>query len=237
MLARLNGILESVDAASGTGVGVVCPETHPGSGVAGPLGYEVMLPAATAEAMGARVGQRVSLRTFQYLEQQAQGASFIPRLVGFESEADERLFELLTKVKGLGVKRALRAMAAPTGEIAAAIAGGDVSALKGLPEIGKKLAETMILELKDKVGSLALVAGFGAEAAGGATRTGASPNGAAGGTGIEGPAAQQAISALVRLGEDRPEAETRVRAVLKEVGERAAKMTADEILAASFAVG
>lgn len=234
MLARLTGILESVDTAAGTGAAVVSPEAVPGSGVAGPLGYEVMLPAATADALASQIGQRISLRTFQYLEQQAQGASFIPRLVGFASEADERLFELLTKVKGLGVKRALRAMAAPSGEIAAAIAGGDVAALKGLPEIGKKLAETMILELKDKVGALAFESGLGGAGAGAGSK---GAPGAAGGTGIDGASAQQAVAALVRLGEERAEAEGRVRAVLKEVGERAAKMSADEILAASFAVG
>lgn len=234
MLARLTGILESVGTDSGTGVAVVSPESSSGSGTPGPLGYEVMLPAATADELAGRVGQRVSLRTFQYLEQQAQGASFIPRLVGFVSEADERLFDLLTKVKGLGVKRALRAMAAPSGEIAAAIASGDVTALKGLPEIGKKLAETMILELKDKVGSLAFESGLPG------TGRGAVSGGSAGagaGTGIDSPSAQQAVAALVRLGEDRTDAETRVRAVLKEVGERAPKMSADEILAASFAVG
>lgn len=209
---------------------MVRPEDGVGSGVPGPLGYEVMLPAATADELASRVGQRISLRTFQYFEGQAQGASFVPRLVGFVTEADERLFELLTKVKGLGVKRALRAMAAPSGEIAAAIAGGNVAALKGLPEIGKKLAETMILELKDKVGSLAF------EGSGGAT-AGPKRSGAPCGTGPEGAPAQQAVAALVRLGEERTEAEARVRAVLKEAGEAGARMSADEILAASFAVG
>lgn len=233
MIARLTGILESVDASPGTsgGTAVVCPEDSPGSGQPGPVGYAVMLPAATAEELASRLGQRVSLRTIQYLEGQAQGASFVPRLVGFLNESDERLFELLTRVKGLGVKRALRAMAAPSGEIAAAIAGGDVAALKGLPEIGKKLAETMILELKDKVGSLAFEAGQAGRA--GPAR-GTTPGA---GAGLESAAAQQAVSALVRLGEDRTDAEARVRAVLKEAGEGAGRLTPDEILSASFAVG
>lgn len=229
MLARLTGILESIDASpTGGGTVVVSPESGPGQ--AGALGYEVMVPSASLEVLAPRVGERVSLRTFQYLEQQAQGASFIPRLVGFLSEVDERLFDLLTKVKGLGVKRALRAMAAPSGEIAGAIASGDVAALKNLPEIGKKLAETVILELKDKVGSLAFESGSR-----GAVATRAASG--AGSTGLDAPAAQQAVSALVRLGEDRSEAESRVRAVLKEAGDSAPKMSPDEILAASFAVG
>jgi Holliday junction DNA helicase RuvA len=234
MLARLTGILESVDPAPppNGGTAIVSPESPAAAGTPGPIGYEVMLPAATAEALTSSIGQRISLRTFQYFEGQAQGASFVPRLVGFLTETDERLFELLTKVKGLGVKRALRAMAAPSADIAAAIASGDVAALKGLPEIGKKLAETMILELKDKVGSIAFEMP-GGTLPGGRTTIAKPP--ATGG--IESPAAQQAVAALVRLGEDRPEAETRVRAVLKEAGDGAAKMSADEILAASFAIG
>ena len=222
MIARLEGILDSVDPA---GLAVVWP----GEGRAGGVAYEVMVPASSMPGLAASVGQRISLRTFQYLEQQAQGASFLPRMVGFVSEDDERLFELLTKVKGLGVKRALRAMAAPSGDIAMAIAGGDVAGLKGLPEIGKKLAETIILELKDKVGSLSLGASFGG-----------GPSRAAAGTGVtDGLAldsARQAVEALVRLGEDRAEAESRVRRVLKSAENAGAGMSADEILAASFGV-
>ncbi len=249
VLARLSGIVESVDPA-GAIIAPVAPGTPlpgysgpPGSAgppdPPGPLAYEVMLPAASLDALASRVGQHVSLRTFQYFEQQAQGASFIPRLVGFLSESDERLFELLTKVKGLGVKRALRAMAAPTHQIASAIADADIGYLKGLPEIGKKLAETIVLELKDKVGSLA----FDAAATGiiegrpGGPRPGAGTGGpASASTGAASPAAQQAIAALVRLGEDRDQAESRVRAFLKEAGTGAANMTPDEILAGSFSV-
>ncbi|MFM9958666.1 MAG: Holliday junction branch migration protein RuvA [Phycisphaerales bacterium] len=248
MLARLTGIIESVDPGPPPtgGTAIVAPESpyaashtnaSPGTpgipGTPGPLAYEVMLPAASAEALTGKVGQRVTLRTFQYFEQQAQGASFVPRLVGFLTESDQRLFELLTKVKGLGVKRALRAMAAPTGDIAAAIANADVNALKALPEIGKKLAETMILELKDKVGSLAFEAGRAGTPSGNRS-PGLAPAGAAG---LDLPAAQQAVAALVRLGEDRTDAEARVRAVLKEAGEGAPRLSADEILAESFAVG
>lgn len=221
MIARLEGILESVDPA---GLAVVWPGESRAAGVA----YEVMVPASSVPLLSLRVGQRVGLRTFQYLEQQAQGASFLPRMVGFVSEDDERLFELLTKVKGLGVKRALRAMAAPSGDIAMAIAGGDVAGLKGLPEIGKKLAETIILELKDKVGSLSLGATFGGGAA--------APSAAGKGDSPSLDAARQAVEALVRLGEDRAEAESRVRRVLKMAAEGGAGMSADEILSASFGV-
>ena len=209
MIARLSGILLTIDPTSAVvSIGD------------GSIAYEVMMPAITLETLAGASGSRVELRTFEYLESQNQGASFTPRMVGFVSADDQRLFELLTKVKGLGVKRALRAMAAPTAEIAAAIAAGDANRLKGLPEIGKKLADTIVLELKDKAGALALGAALGSIEAKGST---ASPT--------DLPAAQNAISALVRLGEDRDSAEAKVREVV-----RAAAMTPDEMLAASFEV-
>lgn len=227
MLARLSGILESVD-----GAGAVVGVAQAGSA------YEVMLSAHGATELAPRVGQRVELRTFQYLEQQAQGASFIPRLVGFTSEADQRLFELLTRVKGLGVKRALRAMAAPAHQIAAAIVEGDIGFLKSLPEIGKKLAETVVLELKDRVGALALDApasGIVESRPGVSRETAVSRSGSVGAV-LAGAAAQQAVAALERLGEDRDRAESRVRAFLKEAGDGVGGMSADEILSGSFSV-
>ena len=195
------------------------------------MSYEVMVSAHASGVLAGRVGQSVTFQTIQYLEQQAQGASFVPRLVGFVSPEDRRLFDLLTKVKGLGVKRALRAMAAPSGEIAAAIAAGDVGALKALPEIGKKLAETIVLELREKVAELAFTAG---EPGVGAGRQGA--KGGAGDGGINSPQAQLTITALMQLGDDREGAAGRVRRALADGGEAARMWTADQLLAAVFSL-
>jgi Holliday junction DNA helicase RuvA len=86
-----------------------------------------------------------------YLEGQSQGSSFLPRLIGFSSEQDRSFFELFTTVKGIGNRKALRALIRPFMETAAAIANRDATSLTSMPEIGKRSAETIIAELHGKV--------------------------------------------------------------------------------------
>lgn len=214
MLARLTGELESIEGntaliATGTG-----------------LAYEVMLPAFLADTLSPRVGQAVTLHTIEYLEQQSQGASFIPRLIGFGSIEQRRFFGMFTTVKGLGAKRALRALSAPIDRIAGAIASRDTKFLQTLPEIGKRLAETIVAELHGKVDAFLTgpPAGSGAsvEIKGGEVSD----------------AARQAIDALAHLGEPRSEAEALVRRVLGDhaASDESVALTADEILAAAFAL-
>ncbi|KAA0214175.1 MAG: Holliday junction DNA helicase RuvA [Leptolyngbya sp. PLA3] len=117
----------------------------------GGLSYELMVPAYAIPTLVAQIGQQVRLETRSYIESQAQGAVLIPRLVGFLSSDEKAFFELFTTVKGLGARRALRALALPPVEVATAIAERDHRALQELPEIGKRLAETIIVDLADKV--------------------------------------------------------------------------------------
>lgn len=142
MLARITGTLESLE-------GNRAVIAHPD----GVLAYEVLVPAYLAGSLAARPDPDapVTLYTIQYLESLNQGASFIPRVIGFASVREREFFELLTSVKGLGNKRALRAMAAAPGAIARAIADRDHRYLQSLPEIGPKLAELIIHELKSKM--------------------------------------------------------------------------------------
>jgi len=149
MLTRLQGLLESIEENRAT----VVPEGAPGTA------YEVLLPAYLADAWlgrsgagpgAAMVGHEVTLHTVQYLESQGQGASFVPRLLGFASAPERAFFDLLTSVKGLGPKRGLRVMAVEPGVIARAIAERNGRLLQTLPEIGPKLAETIVHELKSK---------------------------------------------------------------------------------------
>jgi Holliday junction DNA helicase RuvA len=147
MLARITGTLESIADT----VAVVAPAGQDG------LAYQVLVPAYLAGRFaGIETGQpltgaTVTLHTLQYFESLNQGASFIPRLVGFSSPKEREFFELLTSVKGLGNKRALRAMAMEPASIARAIAERDARYLQSLPEIGPKLAELIVHELKGKV--------------------------------------------------------------------------------------
>jgi len=143
VITRLDGILDSVRD------GRACMRC-------GAIVYEILVPACDEMALATVVGEQASFHTLHYLESQGQGSSYIPRLVGFSSPEDRTFFEMLTSVKGLGVRKALRSMQLPASTIAAAIASGDTDLLRSLPEIGKKTAETIVLELKDRVASLGL---------------------------------------------------------------------------------
>jgi len=143
LIIRLDGILDSVRDGRA--------QLRAGSIV-----YELFIPACDEMALATIVGQQTSFHTLHYLESQGQGASYVPRLVGFSSPADRTFFEMLTSVKGLGVRKTLRTMQLPAATIAEAIASGDTDLLRSLPEIGKKTADTIVLELKDRVTALAL---------------------------------------------------------------------------------
>lgn len=218
MITRITGTLESVDSLSA----VIDVE---GSG----LSYQVLIPAYLAERLrdgsdpsGAQIGRRVTLHTFQYFESQGQGSAFLPRLLGFASPQDRKFFELLTTVEGLGNRKALRAMAQEPALIARAIAAREVHWLVGLPEIGRKTAEKIVLELHAKAGQFLSAAELeGLEAATASRRTGRRDD----------PTAA-AVAALVALGETRADAERMVRAA---VAADAGLATADEIVAAAYA--
>lgn len=115
------------------------------------LFYELLVPACDQMRLAASIGQAATFHTLHYFESQAQGASFVPRLVGFSTRADLEFFTLLTSVKGIGVRKALRSLQRPIPDIAAAIASRDVPFLTSLPEIGRKTAETIVLELHEKM--------------------------------------------------------------------------------------
>jgi len=117
----------------------------------GDLVYEVLVPAADEERLRERVGGAVEFHTLHYLEGQGQGTSFRPRLIGFGSPLERDFFELFTTVKGIGNRKALRALQMPFGMVAELIARRDVSMLTTLPEIGRKTAETIVVELKGRI--------------------------------------------------------------------------------------
>lgn len=113
--------------------------------------YELFVPAANVPELLSKIGQPIEFYTLHYLEGQSQGSSFLPRLIGFSSERDRAFFELFTTVKGIGNRKALRALVRPFAETATAIANRDAKALTEMPEIGKRSAETIIAELHGKV--------------------------------------------------------------------------------------
>jgi len=214
MIALITGTLESLEG----GMAIVLP---PGIG----LGFEVLLPAYEAEALATQVGRPITLRTMAYLESHGQGASMTPRLIGFESAPDRRFFELFTTVKGLGNRKALRALIMPPAQVAALIRARDVKGLQRMPEVGKRLAETIIAELSGKVDDYLDPSAPSAGGAGATPRM--EPKSAAGG----GPAGE-AIAALIALGETTERAEELVQRARARLDESA---SADEIVSAAFA--
>ncbi len=221
MITRLTGTLESLEANTA----VVVPGD--GSGVGGGIAYEVMVPAFLTPRLMMALGTPITLWTLQYLEGQGQGTSFVPRLIGFASPMQREFFELFTTVKGLGNKRALRAMAIEPGWIARAVMARDARALTELPEIGKRLAETVVAELTGKVERFAAMSEGGPVGTGGAggaatarptvvVLPSAMTNGSVGNSLAHlPPAAADAVGALVSLGQTRADAERAVEMVVR----------------------
>ena len=192
MISRITGMLERVSsdgALVDTGAG---------------LCYDVMVPACDVERLSRRTGQEIVLHTIHYVEGDPTRGSLVPRLVGFVAEADREFFRVFTTVKGVGIRKALRAMARPPAEVAAAIEAKDTRLLVALPEIGKWMAERIITELHGKLGA------FAGELAG------------APGQPEMPEAALEAVAVLVQLGERRADALAlvdRVLAVAPELAE------------------
>jgi len=118
---------------------------------AGGITYELLVPGFDQQRLAVCIGQNVTFHTLHYLEAQGPTGPFIPRLIGFAAPEDRAFFELFTTVKGMGNRKALRALQLPCGAVAGAIAEKDVDLLKSLPEIGKRTAETIVAELSGKV--------------------------------------------------------------------------------------
>jgi Holliday junction DNA helicase RuvA len=110
------------------------------------VGYEVTIPVSAFSSLPDR-GQTVSLHIHTHVRED------ILALFGFPSHEDKLLFEKLIAVSGIGPKLAITALSGLTTEdLRAAIRSGAVEQLVKIPGVGKKTAERMILELRDKMG-------------------------------------------------------------------------------------
>jgi Holliday junction DNA helicase RuvA len=112
------------------------------------VGYQVTIPVTVYSSLPA-IGAEVSLHIHTHVREDALS------LFGFLSAAEKALFEKLISVSGIGPKLAVTALsglAAP--ELVAAIRTGAVDQLVRIPGVGKKTAERMVLELRDKLDSI-----------------------------------------------------------------------------------
>ena len=212
MITRITGILLEIN----TDLNTVALEI-------GPIVHELMVPGYAIGALCMNQGEDVTFYTLEYYESSgSQGGNLVPRIIGFPEANDKAFFQTFITVKGIGIKKALRALSKPIGDIANAIESGDAKYLVGLPEIGKRSGELIIAELKGKMTKFALVA---------ASR----PNGSA--TQIETTISaktegeREAIEVLIQLGEKRPDAETLVSRVVRNFED---EQTADALVQAVY---
>jgi len=160
----------------------------------GGIGYELQAPMSTFSALPS-TGTEVVLFAHQIVREDAQ------QLFGFAQRSERDLFRQLLKVNGVGAKMALAILSGmDSATLRRCVLDGDTTSLSRLPGIGKKTAERLIVEMRDRLGS---VPGNGRAD---------SPLGADAMDAAMDPAAE-AVSALIALGLKAPEASRRVAAI------------------------
>jgi len=125
-------------------------EKHPNQIIveAAGVGYEVQIPISTYTALP-DVGALAALRIHTHVREDAL------TLYGFATLEEKVVFERLIAVSGIGPKLAITVLSGlATGELITAIRNGDVQSLVRIPGVGKKTAERMVLELKDKLAGI-----------------------------------------------------------------------------------
>ena len=168
-------------------------EKHPNQVIveAGGVGYDVVIPISTFSTLP-DTGADVALRIHTHVREDALA------LFGFLTVEEKALFERLISVSGIGPSLAIKVLSGlAAAAIIDAIRGGHIEHLVRIPGVGKKTAERMVLELKDKLEGLG----------GGGAPAGVSVRAEPALSGIE----QDVLSALLNLGCQRPAAEAAVR--------------------------
>jgi len=155
------------------------------------VGYELQIPLGVFETLP-RQGEKISLHTYLVVKEDAW------QLFGFSSVFERRLFQKLLTANGVGPSLALGLMSAlSANRLVRAIQEKDIPTLQGVPRVGRKKAERLILDLADKLD------GLGGEE--GVPR-------------VAGGSAEDAMRALVSLGYTQADAEKGVRAALDAGG-------------------
>jgi len=163
----------------------------------GGVGYLVGASARTLAALGP-VGEAATLHTEMLVSEDSI------RLVGFANRAERDWFRLLTGVQGVGARVALQILSAlEPAELARAVMSGDKATVARANGVGPKLAQRIVIELKDRVGGAGLAGALGPAAAAQIIPAGAGSD---------------AVSALLNLGFRPPEAAAAVAAAETDLG-------------------
>ena len=168
-------------------------EKHPNQVIVetGGVGYDVVIPISTFSALP-DAGSEVKLRIHTHVREDALS------LFGFLTTDEKTIFEKLISVSGIGPTLAIKVLSGmATSDLTAAIRNGHVEQLVRIPGVGKKTAERIVLELKDKLEGVAAMAAAGVPASLAASALSV----------IE----QDVMSALLNLGCNRASAEAAVR--------------------------
>ena len=145
MIARITGTLVELDTESNSVVLEL-----------GDMAYELMVPGYAVSDLSEQRNRAITLYCLEYYEGSSTGGNLIPRIIGFPHAGDKKFFQRFISVKGIGIRKALRALAKPLAEVASYIESGDDKMLSTLPEIGKRTAQQVIAELKGKMSDFAL---------------------------------------------------------------------------------
>lgn len=155
------------------------------------VGYDIAIPFSTYYELG-DIGSEVALKIYTHVREDFLG------LFGFLTVRERQIFLLLIQVTGIGPRLAISILSGlPVDELCGAISAKDVIRLSSIPGVGKKTAERIALELKDKITQLAPEASLGAIGP------------------AEGGLGRDVVSALVNLGYQRSKAESAVSRLLR----------------------
>ncbi len=164
----------------------------------GGIAYEVQVPMSTLFKLP-EIGEVVTLHTHFVVREDAQ------QLFGFIGVKDKALFRTLIKVNGVGPKMALGILSSIDSDaLVGLVLNNDIAALVAMPGIGKKTAERLVIELRDKIKDWEVAGDSHANAGAKAS----SPNAAS--------AAREAETALVSLGYKLPQAARAIASVQKD---------------------
>jgi Holliday junction DNA helicase RuvA len=181
-------------------------EKHPNRIVVdvGGVGYDVIVPLSTFYGLG-EAGAAVALRVHTHVRED------VIALYGFATALEQDLFERLISISGIGPKLALSVLSGiDPPELVRAVRSQDVARLTRIPGVGKKTAERIGLELKDRLPQTLAAADAG-EPAGGAVR-------------------DDLLSALMNLGYNRPVVEKTVDAAMKKTPDEGFEQLLRDIL-------
>ncbi|MFL6334146.1 MAG: Holliday junction branch migration protein RuvA [Pyrinomonadaceae bacterium] len=168
----------------------------------GGVGYEVTIPVTTFYDLG-ELGEAVRLQIYTHVREEAL------QLFGFRTLRERELFTLLISVSGIGPKSAVAMLSGMSAdEIVTAIRQSNYARITSIPGVGRKTAERLVIELRDKMAALSSPALEEQIAAGGPTAAQS-----------EDALREDTLAALLQLGFPKPAAEKAITGALQEGGD------------------